>query len=132
MNQFRLLLVALVVIQITNANAEWASKQGPLVTRWTEHVTPKNVWTEYPRPQMVRPEWKNLNGLWQYSIRKINESKPTEWDGEILVPFCVESALTILQLCLERIVAQGTMESLPCLIFGVYSLLICEERCFLC
>ena len=94
MNQFRLLMVAFVAIQITKANAEWAPKQGPLATRWTENVTPKNAWTEYPRPQMERPEWRNLNGLWQYSIRNANESKPTGWDGEILVPFCVESALS--------------------------------------
>jgi beta-galactosidase/beta-glucuronidase len=94
MNQFLPLMVAFIAIQIAEASAEWAPKQGPLTTRWTKDVTPKDAWTEYPRPQMERPEWRNLNGLWQYSIRSANEAKPTGWDGEILVPFCIESALS--------------------------------------
>ena len=49
---------------------------------------------EYPRPQMVRDKWTNLNGLWQYAIRPKGEPRPENWDGEILVPFCVESALS--------------------------------------
>ena len=51
-------------------------------------------WPEYPRPQMVRPDWTNLNGLWNYAIRPAAEEQPTKWDGEILVPFAVESALS--------------------------------------
>lgn len=94
MNMLRLMLLACIVLVTTKAKGEWTPKPGSLITRWTEDVKPGNVWTEYPRPQMKRPSWRNLNGLWQYSIRDTEESKPAEWDGEILVPFCVESALS--------------------------------------
>ncbi|WP_210417964.1 glycoside hydrolase family 2 protein [Bythopirellula goksoeyrii] len=64
------------------------------MTRWAKDVSPENAWQEYPRPQMVRSDWTNLNGLWDYAIRPRNGEKPSEWDGEILVPFAVESALS--------------------------------------
>lgn len=67
------------------------------MTRWAADVDPNNVLPEYPRPQMVRDEWLNLNGLWDYALnRRINE-QPTEFDGEILVPFPIESALSGVQ-----------------------------------
>ncbi len=43
---------------------------------------------------MARDNWENLNGLWDYAIVSKDAAKPTQWDGEILVPFCVESALS--------------------------------------
>ena len=49
------------------------------MTRWDKDVSPDNVWAEYPRPQMVRPEWANLNGLWQYVIRGEHAGKPVRW-----------------------------------------------------
>lgn len=52
---------------------------------------------EYPRPQMTRPNWVNLNGLWEYAIRPKEESRPEIFDGKILVPFCVESELSGVQ-----------------------------------
>jgi len=55
------------------AEPEWKPAKGPLVTRWAKDVRPDNVWPEYPRPQMVRRTWKNLNGLWKYAIRKREE-----------------------------------------------------------
>jgi hypothetical protein len=73
---------------------EWKPAQGRLMTRWAKDVTPDNVLPEYPRPQMVRKEWQNLNGLWDYAIRPKDEGKPQKWDGKILVPFCAESALS--------------------------------------
>src|SRR5207248_10209521 len=48
----------------------------------------------YPRPQMVREHWRNLNGLWEYAIRPKAEGEPRESDGRILVPFPIESALS--------------------------------------
>ncbi len=52
------------------------------------------MWGEYPRPIMERSDWKNLNGLWQYAIVPAGENNPKKWDGEILVPFAVESSLS--------------------------------------
>jgi hypothetical protein len=74
--------------------ADWQPKQAPLVTRWAKDVTPDNVHPEYPRPQMVRKEWQSLNGLWDYAIRPKDDGQPKDWDGKILVPFPVESALS--------------------------------------
>ncbi|QDV51968.1 glycoside hydrolase family 2 protein [Gimesia fumaroli] len=65
-----------------------------LITKWGEKVTPENAWTEYPRPQLVRDNWKNLNGHWDYAITAIDQKKiPQDWTGKILVPFCLESKL---------------------------------------
>jgi len=67
-----------------------------LRTRWADEVKPDRVHPEYPRPQMVRSDWLNLNGLWDYAIRPRSESRPpsASFDGQILVPFPVESALS--------------------------------------
>ena len=64
------------------------------MTRWAKDVSPDNVWSEYPRPQLVRKEWTNLNGLWDYAIEDKGAERPEAWDGQILVPFAVESALS--------------------------------------
>jgi hypothetical protein len=75
--------------------ATWKPVVGQLLTRWAGDVRPDNAWPEYPRPQMFRPEWLNLNGLWDYTITSSEQSdEPATYDGEILVPFCVESALS--------------------------------------
>lgn len=74
--------------------AEWKPAEGRLMTRWAKDVSPDNAWQEYPRPQMVRNEWTNLNGLWDYAIVARNADQPTKWDGQILAPFAVESALS--------------------------------------
>ena len=71
----------------------WQPAPG-MKTLWGEKVTPENAWREYPRPQMVRQNWTNLNGLWQYAITKDAPACPEKWDGEILVPFVVESPLS--------------------------------------
>lgn len=65
-----------------------------LTTQWGERVTPKNAWQQYPRPQLERSEWKNLNGLWNYSVQKKGTVKPSTYEGKILVPFCIESSLS--------------------------------------
>ncbi len=66
----------------------------PILSRWEKAITPENAWREYPRPQLVREQWQNLNGLWDYAIRAKTLGQPTEFDGQLLVPFCVESALS--------------------------------------
>ncbi len=74
--------------------AAWQPAKGPLATRWAKDVSAKNPLPEYPRPQMVRDSWQNLNGLWDYAITDKEAAQPAKWDGEILVPFPVESALS--------------------------------------
>jgi len=65
-----------------------------LVTRWGKAVTPANAWRSYPRPQMRRSAWLNLNGEWEYAIRPKAAAEPQRMDGKILVPFAVESRLS--------------------------------------
>ena len=77
----------------TTPKIEWAPVGGRIITVWGENLDPADVLPEYPRPQMVREHWMNLNGLWEYAITPI-ESVPEEMDGHILVPFAVESALS--------------------------------------
>lgn len=64
------------------------------MTTWGENIDPSKVWQEYPRPIMERPDWENLNGLWQYAILEKDAPSPAEYQGDILVPFCAESALS--------------------------------------
>jgi beta-galactosidase/beta-glucuronidase len=70
---------------------------GPLMTKWGKAVMPENAWRSYPRPQMVRADWQNLNGLWDYAIVKAEAPQPERMDGKILVPFAVESQLSGVQ-----------------------------------
>lgn len=72
----------------------WKAAGNKIMTRWAKDVSPEKVWSEYPRPAMVRKEWKNINGLWDYAIVSKDADKPDKYDGKILVPFAVESALS--------------------------------------
>jgi len=77
--------------------AQWKPAAGPLMTRWAKDVSTDNALPEYPRPQMRRGPWMNLNGLWDYSIVDRNSDiipGPGMFDGKILVPFPIESALS--------------------------------------
>ena len=65
-----------------------------LMTRWGRDVTPDNAWRSYPRPQLKRERWLNLNGLWDYAIAKAAAPQPARMDGQILVPYPVESKLS--------------------------------------
>ena len=88
------LLVILSLIGTASA-ADWKPAATPLMTKWGKQITPdKTPWAEYPRPQMVRKDWANLNGLWDYAITNKGDAKPGKWDSKILVPFCIESALS--------------------------------------
>ncbi|MCE6987714.1 glycoside hydrolase family 2 protein [Dyadobacter sp. CY323] len=76
--------------------AGWKPVEGKIVTQWAGKVTPQNPHPEYPRPQLVRQNWQNINGLWSYAIvpKSSAETKPTAFEGQILVPFAIESALS--------------------------------------
>lgn len=73
--------------------AQWAPVGDKIMTEWAEQVDPANVLPEYPRPQLVRADWQNLNGLWDYAVTA-KDSKPETYEGRILVPFAIESALS--------------------------------------
>lgn len=73
---------------------DWKPAETGLKTRWAEKVTPSTAWQQYPRPQLVRDEWLNLNGLWNYAITAKDAPEPETFDGQILVPFPVESSLS--------------------------------------
>ena len=88
------LIVFIFFNQIQAQTPSWHPAEGPLTTAWTNKVTPENVHPDYPRPQMTRRDWQNLNGLWDYAITPILHDKPDDWEGKILVPFPVESDLS--------------------------------------
>ncbi len=73
---------------------QWKMQPGPLATRWAKDVGPDNAHPEYPRPQMVRRNWKNLNGLWELAVRPRQEGRPEAFESSILVPFPIESSLS--------------------------------------
>jgi len=75
-------------------SAQWKPAGEKIKTEWADKVNPKQVLPEYPRPIMVRKEWKNLNGLWNYAIQEAGKTAPSKYDGQILVPFAVESSLS--------------------------------------
>lgn len=79
------------------AQAQWKPAGDKIKTQWAEQVNPKSVLPEYPRPLMERSEWQNLNGEWEYAIKPIGEVEPASFDGNILVPFAVESSLSGVQ-----------------------------------
>jgi beta-galactosidase/beta-glucuronidase len=81
-------------LALSSAAQDWKPVPGKMMTEWGEKVTAANAWTEYPRPQFVRERWQNLNGLWDYAIRPRTATQPKDFDGKILVPFCVESTLS--------------------------------------
>jgi beta-galactosidase/beta-glucuronidase len=75
----------------------WRPAGDMIKTPWAEQIDPANPLPEYPRPQMERNQWVNLNGLWDYAIMDRGSITPTAFDGEILVPYPVESSLSGVQ-----------------------------------
>ena len=62
-------------------------------TPWTDQVDRNQPLPEYPRPQLARADWMNLNGPWDYAITA-GTRKPAAYEGSILVPFSPEAELS--------------------------------------
>ncbi|MBE8520812.1 glycoside hydrolase family 2 [Amycolatopsis sp. H6(2020)] len=94
------LALALTGLAVPAAHAgsppQWQRLAPPLSTPWTNDVSPTNALPDYPRPQLTRSKWQNLNGVWEFSSAKPGEAAPVgKTLGErILVPYPVESALS--------------------------------------
>lgn len=93
-NCIRKYLLSLASLAVCLSASAYKPAGDKIMTTWGVNINPQNVLPEYPRPQMTRDRWLNLNGLWQYAITDINAKAPAKYDGEILVPFAVESALS--------------------------------------
>ena len=72
----------------------WQPAGDRIKTKWAAQVDPAKTLPEYPRPQLERADWQSLNGLWDYAILPKADPKPAEFQGQILVPFPVESSLS--------------------------------------
>lgn len=97
MKKLYLLFTALLLSLLGIAQqSSWKIVPGHITTQWAAGVNPANTLPDYPRPLMQRSDWQNLNGLWQYSIIPVStdENIPVSFEGNILVPFPVESALS--------------------------------------
>ncbi len=88
------LISVLLGVNAANTAEEWKPVDGPLKTRWAKKVSPDNPLPEYPRPQLRRQRWENLNGLWDYAITEVAADAMPASQGRILVPFPIESALS--------------------------------------
>jgi ribosomal protein S17E len=95
-NRTSIIFILVLLLEYSFIQAQnWAPVPGQIMTSWANDVTPENVWKEYPRPQMVRTDWLNLNGLWDFEITDRDTNKIViNYARKILVPFCVESALS--------------------------------------
>lgn len=89
-----LAVLLLAASSLQAQDTSWQIVPGKISSPWSEQVTPDSVLSEYPRPQFVRDNWMNLNGLWNYAITSRKAHEPGEYQGKILVPFAIESALS--------------------------------------
>jgi len=90
----RLITIAGLLVLCAAASAVAQAPPTKLKTKWAADVSPTRVLPEYPRPEMVRTAWQNLNGEWDYAIADATAQKPAAFAGKILVPFPVQSQLS--------------------------------------
>lgn len=97
MNVDRVFFILLCLFSAWQCPAQvngWRIAGDRITTPWAAKVDPTNPLPEYPRPQLVRESWMNLNGLWDFVILPRSENIPGSYEGKILVPFPAESALS--------------------------------------
>ena len=93
-NLYSIVATALLAFPMAGFAQNWAPVGDNISSEWAEQVSPTNALPEYPRPQMVRGEWKSLNGLWDYAVTGIAAARPEKAEGSILVPYPIESSLS--------------------------------------
>jgi beta-galactosidase/beta-glucuronidase len=86
-----------IILVFIAFSQNWKPAGEKIKTAWAEKVDPANPLPEYPRPLMVREQWLNLNGLWDYAVQSKGKYIPATFDGKILVPFPIESSLSGVQ-----------------------------------
>ncbi|GAC1550221.1 MAG: hypothetical protein NVS2B7_26280 [Herpetosiphon sp.] len=93
------LVVLISCARSSNPTTPWQPKASPLSTQWSAAVTATNALPDYPRPQMVRADWQNLNGVWQFSAAQDGQKPPFNQNlpEGVLVPFPIESGLSGIQ-----------------------------------
>jgi hypothetical protein len=92
------------------AEPQWHKGIPPIATPWTAQVGPQNALPEYPRPQLVRSKWQNLNGVWQFGKAAAGQAPPVgqELGERVLVPYPIESALSGIQRHEDRMFYRRT------------------------
>lgn len=88
-------LVIFLLLLMNSCTQQFSPKKAPLMTRWSKDIDRQNILPEYPRPQLKREQWLNLNGIWEFQTAQEGESLPEgQLKRQILVPFAIESALS--------------------------------------
>ena len=77
-----ILLTAAALVTTLAGVAQWQPAGDRIRTQWGEKLDPHNVLPQYPRPQMVRGDWQNLNGLWDYAILPLGQT-PDKFQGPV-------------------------------------------------
>ncbi len=93
----KIILSMCAVVLTLSVQAQWKPAGDKIKTPWADQIDPANVLPEYPRPLPERKEWTNLNGLWEYAITPKGQAEPAVFEGQILVPFAIESSLSGVQ-----------------------------------
>jgi beta-galactosidase/beta-glucuronidase len=93
MKKISALILLLSACHLIQAQS-WKPAGNKIRSAWSNNIDPASVHSEYPRPQMRRDAWINLNGLWEYAIKYKEEGRPASFSGHILVPFAIESSLS--------------------------------------
>ena len=100
---FALIGTSIVILVIGLYYKIWINPGSHLITiytPWGENLNKDNILQEYPRPQYERDSYLNLNGKWKYALRE-KDKQLDNYDGDILVPFSIESPLSGVQKTLE-------------------------------